>query len=194
MSKVKIAIFASGQGSNALNIIEHFKNHPQIEVGFVLSNRSDANVLIAAEKRGVPTFFVPNGAVEAGAELVEICRHASIDFIVLAGFLRKIPACLIASFPNRIMNIHPALLPKFGGAGMYGKHVHEAVFQAREVETGITIHFVNEVFDAGRKLAQFHCRVEATDTVNEIQQKVQLLEHMYFPVVIEKTILNYTHV
>lgn len=194
MSKLKIAIFASGQGSNALNIIEHFKNHAQIEVSFVLSNRSDANVLVAAEKLGVQTHFFPNDVFEEGKQVLEVCQKSAIDFIVLAGFLRKIPCDLIAAFPEKIINIHPSLLPKFGGAGMYGKHVHEAVFNAREHETGITIHFVNEVFDAGRKLAQFHCQIEATDTVSEIQQKVQLLEHMYFPVVIEKTILNYTHV
>lgn len=194
MSKIKIALFASGQGSNALNIIEHFKNHAQIEVGFVLSNRLDAPVLVSAEKLGVPTHFIPNDAVEDGKQLLELCQNSAIDFIVLAGFLRKIPSDLIAAFPEKIINIHPALLPKFGGAGMYGKHVHEAVFNAREKETGITIHFVNEVFDAGRKLAQFHCKVEETDTVNEIQRKVQRLEHAYFAVVIEKTILNYTHV
>lgn len=194
MSKIKIAIFASGQGSNALNIIEHFKNHAQIEVGFVLSNRLDAQVLVSAEKLGVPTHFLPNDVVEDGKQLLEVCQKSAIDFIVLAGFLRKIPSDLIAAFPEKIINIHPALLPKFGGAGMYGKHVHEAVFNAREKETGITIHFVNEVFDAGRKLAQFHCKVEETDKVTEIQRKVQRLEHAYFAVVIEKTILNYTHV
>lgn len=191
MSKSKIAIFASGQGSNALNIIAHFQDHPQIEVAFVLSNRVDAKVLEEAKKLGVQTKYFENSKVEDGQFITEICTSENIDFIVLAGYLRKIPDALIDYFQERIFNIHPALLPKFGGAGMYGKYVHEAVIGQKETETGISIHYVNSEFDSGRIIAQFRCKIAPEDTIAEIAQKVQQLEHAYFPVVIENTILNF---
>lgn len=194
MSKSRIAIFASGQGSNALNIIAHFKHHAEIEIAFVVSNKADAKVLDEAAKKGIPTLFFENAKVENGEFITDICLSRQIDFIVLAGYLRKIPVELINQYPERIFNIHPALLPKFGGAGMYGKFVHEAVLSQRETETGISIHYVNAEFDSGRILAQFRCQLSATDGLPEIQQKVQQLEHAYFPVVIEKTILNHRYV
>lgn len=190
MSKTKLAIFASGQGSNALNIIQYLIGHPSIEVAFVLSNRSDAKVLEEAQKLGVDVLHFENAQVENGDFITDVCTSRDIDFIVLAGYLRKIPEGLINRYPERIFNIHPALLPKFGGAGMYGKFVHEAVIGGKETETGITIHYVNSEFDSGRIIAQFRCLVEPEDNVAEIAHKVQQLEHAYFPVVIEKTILN----
>lgn len=190
MLKANIAIFASGQGSNALNLIHHFESHPEIHVKFVLSNKSDAKVLEEAQKLGVQTFSFSNAEVENGDFISKFCFDQQIDFIVLAGYLRKIPPALIAQFPTHIFNIHPALLPKFGGAGMYGKHVHEAVLLNQEKETGITIHFVNEDFDSGEKIAQFHCDLDENETIETIQQKVQALEQAYFPMVIEETILK----
>jgi phosphoribosylglycinamide formyltransferase-1 len=190
MLKANIAIFASGQGSNALNLIRYFESHNEIHVQFILSNKSDAKVLEDAQKLGVQTVSFSNSEVENGDFITQYCVSQQIDFIVLAGYLRKIPAALIAQFPNHIFNIHPALLPKFGGAGMYGKHVHEAVLLNKENETGITIHLVNEDFDAGEKIAQFHCDLAEDETVETIQQKVQALEQAYFPMVIEATILK----
>jgi phosphoribosylglycinamide formyltransferase-1 len=194
MSKIRIALFASGQGSNALNIIAHFQGHPDIEVAFVLSNKADAPVLLSAEALGVTGLHYDNDQVGDGIFLTEVCRNQQIDIIVLAGYLRLVPAELIRSYPEHIFNIHPALLPKFGGAGMYGNFVHAAIREAGESETGITIHYVDEAFDSGRILAQMYCRVEAADGLEEIRQKVQALEHAYYPVTIEKTILNHRHV
>jgi phosphoribosylglycinamide formyltransferase-1 len=194
MLKAKIALFASGQGSNALNIIQHFESHPSIDVQFVLSNKQDAQVIEAANNRGVQTFCFSNAEVEDGGFMTQFCNEQAIDYIILAGFLRKIPQQLIQAFPARIINIHPALLPKFGGSGMYGKHVHMAVLANREVETGITIHYVDEAFDSGKKIAQFYCEVLPSDTVESVQQKVQKLEQNYFPMVLEKTILTQGHV
>lgn len=190
MLKAKIALFASGQGSNALNIIQHFESHPSICVQFVLSNKQDAKVIAEAKKKGVQTYCFTNSEVEDGDFITNFCTNQGIDYIILAGFLRKIPAQLIHAFPNRIINIHPALLPKFGGQGMYGNHVHRAVLAQDEVETGITIHFVDEAFDSGSKIAQFYCAIDASDTVDSVLQKVQQLEQRYFPIVVEKTILS----
>lgn len=176
-----------------MNIIAHFKDHADIEIAFVLSNRPDAKVLGEAAKLGVETLHFENAKVEDGAFLTAVCVERGIDYIVLAGYLRKIPEALIDRYPEKIFNIHPALLPKFGGAGMYGKFVHEAVLSQQETETGISIHYVNAEFDSGRIIAQFRCLLSPEDTVLEIAQKVQQLEHAYFPVVIEKTILIQRH-
>jgi len=189
-----MAVFASGQGSNALNIIAHFKAHPQIEVAFVLSNKADAPVLRAAAAEGIPGLHYDNQQVSDGDFLTQVCRHKAVDFIVLAGYLRLVPAGLIRNYAERIFNIHPALLPKFGGAGMYGNFVHAAVRQANETTSGITVHYVDEVFDAGRIIAQMRCQVLATDSPDDIRTKVQALEHAYYPVIIEKTILNHRYV
>lgn len=194
MSKTKIAIFASGTGTNALNIISHFKHHPGIEVAFVLSNKATSGILKSASEAGIETFHFENEQVENGIFISDFCNTHTVDFIVLAGYLRLIPEQLIKKYPERIFNIHPALLPKFGGTGMYGKYVHEAVLAQQEQETGITIHYVNQHFDSGRIIAQFHCALDKNDTLADIQRKVQLLEHAYFPIVIEKTILNQPHV
>ena len=194
MSKSRIALFASGQGSNAINIIRYFKAHASIEVAFVLSNKAGAAVLEKAAAMGVPVLSFDNAQVEDGDFIADVCLSHGVEYIVLAGYLRKVPEILIRHYPDRIFNIHPALLPKFGGAGMYGRFVHEAVIAQKEPETGISIHYVNEEFDSGRIIAQFRCRIAPEDTLDDFLRKVQMLEHAYFPAVIEKTILNHPDV
>ncbi len=190
MQKKRIAIFASGKGSNALNIIDHFSDHKNIEVAVVITNKSEAPVVQNAKNKGVEVICLSNESAADASLLIDICSDHHVDFIVLAGYLRKIPAAFVSHFQDRIINIHPALLPKFGGKGMYGDFVHEAVLANEEKETGITIHFVNEQFDEGRILAQFYCPVSIGDTLEEIRKRVQQLEQRYFPIVIEQTILN----
>lgn len=188
MVKRRLALFASGTGSNALKIMDHFSTHPEIEIGFLLSNKKDAPVVQASAAKNVKVITMTNEEVANGLLLIETCVQEKIDYIILAGFLRKIPTPLIHHFSDKIINIHPALLPKHGGQGMYGKFVHEAVIKNKDTETGITIHYVNEHFDEGRIIAQFHCSVELTDTVETVQSKIQQLEHAYFSFVIEQTI------
>lgn len=190
MQKKRIAIFASGKGSNALNIIDHFKGHSSIEVAVVLTNRKDAPVIQSADEKGVHVISLDNELVADAAALINSCRSLGAEYIVLAGYLRKIPAAFISEYQDRIINIHPALLPKFGGQGMYGDKVHEAVLRNMESETGITIHYVNENFDEGRIIAQFYCPVFENDSIETIRERVQRLEHNYFPYVIEQTILS----
>ncbi len=190
MEKTRIALFASGKGSNAEKIIQYFKYHKTIEVSTVFSNNASAGVINIAHNEAVAVRVFSNLEIENGEKLVHELTALSINVIVLAGFLRKIPACLINTFPNLIINLHPALLPKFGGKGMYGKHVHAAVKNARETQTGITIHLVNEKYDEGNYLAQFFTPISPSDSAEIIEQKVQRLEHLYFPVVIEKYILS----
>ena len=191
MTKIKLALFASGSGSNAINIIDHFSNHPSIEIGFILSNKKEAPIVEKAQKKGVKVFVFSNDEVADGNFLSQVCLNNEIHFIVLAGYLRKIPVELLQNYSEKMINLHPALLPKFGGQGMYGNNVHKAVVEAKETETGITIHFVNEHFDKGRMIAQFYCALNQIDTVEMVQAKVQRLEHAYFPIVIEKTILAF---
>lgn len=192
MKKHRIALFVSGAGSNALNIATYFNAHPTIAVGLLLSNNASSPVLVDCEKMKIPFVIVNNSEAADGAHLLAICNEHQIDTIILAGYLRLIPLPFIQAFSNRIINIHPALLPKFGGKGMYGNRVHEAVLADKSTESGITIHLVNEHFDEGRKLAQFYCAVEAKDTVESLRKKVQQLEHAYYPLVIEQT-LNFEH-
>ena len=188
MVHTRIALFASGNGSNALNIIDFFSGNPSISIAFVLSNKPDAPVLRGAAEKGVRTFACSNEEAADEQYLLDLCQRESVDYVILAGYLRKVPAGLIAAYPERILNIHPSLLPKFGGKGMYGSHVHRAVLDAGETESGITVHLVNEEFDRGTILAQFRCEVTKNDTVESLQQKIQYLEHRYFPEVIAKTI------
>jgi len=189
MNQKRLAIFASGNGSNALNIIEYFEHNSKVEIAFVLSNSAHAKVLHLAQKKGVLAITCSNDEVANENFLVDLCKKQSVDFIILAGFLRKIPAHFIQNYPERIINIHPSLLPKYGGKGMYGNFVHQAVIENKENETGITIHFVNEEFDKGKIIAQFSTKVSESDSVFEVQQNVQQLEHTYFAQTIEKTIL-----
>ena len=189
MQTINICIFASGKGSNAINIVRHLETHPAINVVFILSNKKEALVVETAEKLGVKVITCSNQEVDTPAFLTAICSEYSVDYVVLAGFLRKIPLDLINMYENRMINVHPSLLPKYGGAGMYGDHVHKAVLANKEKETGITIHYVTEEFDQGKHIAQFHTQLNETDSLETIQHKIHQLEQAYFPFVIEQTIL-----
>jgi phosphoribosylglycinamide formyltransferase-1 len=189
--KRKLAIFASGSGTNAKNIIAYFEDHESIEVRVLVCNNPRAKVLDIASEMCINNMLITNEQADDGNFLVEEMRFLRVDYIVLAGYLRKIPQKLIKIYPNRILNIHPSLLPKFGGKGMYGKHVHEAVLANEEVETGITIHWVNEDFDSGKILAQYVVPLTGKETAKVIQNKVHQLELQHFPQVIENAILNH---
>ena len=182
----RIAIFASGSGTNAEKIIQHFKNSELAEVSLIVSNKKDAFVLKRAETIGIATKLIKGKKELASLEFAEFLQEEKIDLIVLAGFLMLIPTILIAYFPDRIINIHPALLPKYGGKGMYGNFVHQAVFDAKEKKTGITIHYVNAQYDEGTIIAQESCKLEVEDSVETISKKVRGLEHTYYPLIIEK--------
>lgn len=190
MLKKRIAIFASGTGSNAINLIRYFEKSNSIEVGFVLSNKSNAPIVDSATELGIPVKCFTNEEVSNGDFLTDLCISENIDWVILAGYLRLIPPALIEKFSDRIINLHPSLLPKYGGKGMFGSNVHKAVLENKEVETGITVHFVNQEFDKGQIIAQFHCKLNPSDTLSSVQKKIQFLEHNYLPVVIENTI-NY---
>lgn len=187
---LKIAILASGSGSNAENIISYFRNHPDFEFPVILSNKSEAFVHQRAKSLQIPSFTFPKVEFEQGTPILDLLKSYEIDSIVLAGFLLKIPQILIDNFPNKIINIHPALLPKYGGKGMYGSKVHEAVKNAGETESGITIHYVNENYDEGNIIFQAKCKLLPTDTADNIAEKVHALEYEYFPKIIEKTYLK----
>ncbi|MFD2033629.1 phosphoribosylglycinamide formyltransferase [Belliella marina] len=180
----KIAILASGSGSNAEKIMEYFQDSEIAQISLIASNKKDAFVLERAKKFDVPTFIFNKADLEAGL-LTRMLLGLEVDLVVLAGFLLKIPENLIRSFPDKIVNIHPALLPKYGGKGMYGMHVHQAVKAAKDEETGITIHLVNENYDEGKVVFQAGVEVQESDTPEDIAQKVHELEHKYFPNVIE---------
>jgi phosphoribosylglycinamide formyltransferase 1 len=180
----KIAIFASGSGSNAQKIIETFQDNPQVEVSLILSNKSDAYVLERARNFQIKSLVFDRPIFYETSQIVDLLKANQIDLIVLAGFLWLIPQNLIQAFPNQIINIHPALLPKYGGKGMYGMKVHEAVYQNRETETGITIHYVNEKYDEGKIILQAKCDLSPEDTPETIAQKIHQLEYQYFPQVI----------
>jgi phosphoribosylglycinamide formyltransferase-1 len=185
----RIAIFASGSGTNAENIIRHFKNHPQIEAAMLMSNKSDAYALTRASNLGIPIGVFTRPEFLSGS-VSESLEKLGITHIVLAGFLWLIPENLTQKFPNRIINIHPSLLPAFGGKGMYGTRVHEAVKAAGANETGITIHLVNEHYDEGRILFQAKCSISDADTPEDIAQKVHALEYRHYPKIIENWILQ----
>jgi phosphoribosylglycinamide formyltransferase-1 len=181
----KIAIFASGSGSNAENIIRFFAEKPEFSF-LIVSNKKDAYVFARAENLSVPSFFFPKEDFVSGEKILNFLQANQVDFIVLAGFLLKIPEILTKSYPNKIVNIHPALLPKYGGRGMYGEKVHRAVQAAGETESGITIHYVNENYDEGNIIFQAKCTVAPTDTPENIAEKVHRLEYEWFPKIIEK--------
>ncbi len=183
-----IAIFVSGNGTNCENIIRHFDGNPDIHVKLVLSNRTDAYALVRAASLGVPTVVMDKTTFRDEQSLTDMMERHDIDFIVLAGFLLMIPPFLIARYPRRIINIHPALLPKYGGKGMYGHHIHEAVKANGETETGITIHYVSEVCDGGEIIFQARTEVLPEDSPEDIAAKVGRLEQQHYPLVIEKTI------
>ena len=186
--KKNIAIFASGSGSNTENIIRYFRENEAIQVSLVLSNRSDAYVLERAHRLGVPCNVFPKEDWMAGDEILAVLQEYHIDFVVLAGFLVRVPDLLLHAYPNKIINIHPALLPKFGGKGMYGDRVHEAVVAAGEKESGITIHYINEHYDEGNTVFQTACPVLPTDSPEDVAKKVHALEYEHFPRVIERVL------
>jgi phosphoribosylglycinamide formyltransferase-1 len=185
----QIAIFASGAGSNARQIIRHFRNHPTVRISLIVCNKPGAGVLQIAEDENIPTLMLEKDTFFRGDGYVGSLKEAGIDFIILAGFLWKIPNTLIKAYPGKIVNIHPALLPKYGGKGMYGAHVHEAVIAAGEKESGITIHYVDEHYDHGQTIFQSTVAIDPTDTPETLAAKIHQLEHKYYPVVIEE-ILN----
>ena len=184
--KRKIAIFASGTGSNALNLITYFSEHPLAEVVLLVSNNPNAGALQHAARLNVPSAVFDKAAFNRPEIILSCLQQHGIDLIVLAGFLLHIPTFLVEAFPQSIINLHPALLPKFGGKGMYGMHVHRAVKEAGETLTGITKHYINEHYDEGMIIAQYSCPVEADDTPETIAQKVHRLEYRYYPLVIEQ--------
>jgi formyltetrahydrofolate-dependent phosphoribosylglycinamide formyltransferase len=185
-----IAIFASGAGSNAEKIIQHLKEHISIKVSLVVCNKPGAGVLAVAEANGIPSLVIEKERFFRGDAYVPVLQELSIRFVVLAGFLWKVPTALIDAYPGKIINIHPALLPKYGGKGMYGMKVHEAVIAAREKESGITIHYVNEHFDEGEHIFQATCQIEEADTPETLAQKIHALEHAHFPIVVERLLVN----
>jgi phosphoribosylglycinamide formyltransferase-1 len=187
-----IAIFASGSGTNAENIAEYFKHHVEVSIKLVLSNKKDAYVLERAKKFNIPTFVFNKEMFYQTDEVTGILKKNRIDLIVLAGFLWLVPTNILKAYPNRIVNIHPALLPKYGGKGFYGMSVHEAVIQSGDKESGISIHYVNEHYDAGEVIFQAKCPVEPDDTPESLAQKIHKLEYEWFPKVIESIIKSPT--
>jgi len=181
----QIAIFASGSGTNAARIIDHFHNHPGIRVNLVVCNKPGAGVLDIAARKDVPTLIIEKEPFFRGDAYVGELRARGIGFIVLAGFLWKIPSALVQAFPRKIINIHPALLPRYGGKGMYGRFVHEAVIAAGDSESGITIHYVDELYDHGEPIFQAKIFVEKGDTPETLAKKVHGLEYEHFAQIIE---------
>jgi phosphoribosylglycinamide formyltransferase-1 len=186
----RIAILASGSGSNAEKIINYFENKASIRVDLLLTNNPQAGVIERGRKLGIPVIIFDKKSFSKTDKIVDILKRQQIDWVILAGFLWLIPANLIKAYPNKIINIHPALLPKYGGKGMWGHFVHEAVHASKDTESGITIHFVNENYDEGEVIFQAKCDIEDGDTPADIAAKVQVLEHRHFPEVIEKLILE----
>jgi len=189
-NKIRLAVFASGSGTNAEAIMKRFSRHQHIEVVLIVTNRSEAGVIKRADSFDVETIYLPKSRFENETEILQILSEKGVDWIILAGWLLLIPPYLVLKFPGRIINVHPALLPKFGGKGMYGRHVHEAVKNANEMESGISIHFVNEKFDEGAIIEQFRVNLEHSDSAEEIERKVRELELSHYASVIEKVVLS----
>ncbi|WP_304235441.1 phosphoribosylglycinamide formyltransferase [Jiulongibacter sediminis] len=185
-SKKRIAIFASGSGSNAETITRYFEKNDNVIVSLFLTNNAEAGVIKRGKRLGVPTVVFSKKNFSERDDVVKILENLHIDFVVLAGFLWLIPESLIKAYPNKIINIHPALLPKYGGKGMWGHFVHEAVVENKEKESGITIHFVNEHYDEGEVIFQASCEVTSSDTPEDVARKVQVLEHEHFPRIVEE--------
>lgn len=187
MENIRLAIFVSGGGTNCENIIRHFQGNEHVSIPIVVSSSADAYAITRAHNLGVATTVITRKQLNEEPDRV-FAATDGCDYIILAGFLPKVPEYLIERFPNRIINIHPALLPKFGGKGMWGHHVHEAVKAAGETESGITIHYVNAELDQGEHIAQYSTPLSPDDTAEDIADKVHVLEMKYFPNVIEKVI------
>ena len=185
----KIAIFASGSGTNAENISNYFSAHQNIKIQLILSNQKNAFVIERAKKLNIKSVVFNRDDLYKNNSVINILQDNNIDLIVLAGFLWLIPNKLIIAFQNKIINIHPALLPKYGGKGMYGDKVHKTVIENKEQESGITIHLVNEKYDEGKIIKQAKCKVENNDTANSLAQKIHKLEYKYYPTVIENFLI-----
>ncbi len=181
-----LAVFASGAGSNTQKIVDYFRNHPSIRVSLVVSNKPAAGVLQIASHEGIPSLVLEREPFFTSGTYADLLKDQGIGFIVLAGFLWKVPASLIEAFPRQIINIHPALLPKWGGKGMYGNAVHEALLRAGETESGITIHYVDDQYDHGQTILQVRCPVEPADTTETLANRIHALEHYHYPRTIEK--------
>jgi len=188
--KHRLAVFASGAGSNAKKIIEYFGKSNAVEVALIVCNKPDAGVLVIAEISNIPYILIDKERFFRGDHYLDELKKEEIDFIILAGFLWKLPSELIKAYPNKIINIHPALLPKYGGKGMYGQFVHETVIKAEEKESGITIHFVDELYDHGKHILQVTCPVLPGDTPEMLAKRIHQLEYEYYPKVIEEVIKN----
>ena len=191
----RFAIFVSGNGSNCEQLIRHFSQSAVARAVLVVSSRADAYALVRAERLGVPTAIVPKAQLADADQVLPLLRRYDVQFVVLAGFLPLVPDYLIEAFPRRIINIHPALLPKYGGKGMWGHHVHEAVKAAGETETGMTVHYVTPVCDGGEIIAQYRVALSPDDSADDIARKENQLELMYYPLVLEnlfKTLTNTT--
>ena len=186
----KIAIFASGSGSNAENIFNYFKNNDDVSISLILTNNPKAGVIERANRLNIPSIVFDKNAFKNTNEIVDLLQENNIDLIVLAGFLWLIPENLIEAFSNKIVNIHPALLPKYGGKGMFGDNVHKAVVENKEPESGITIHFVNQHYDDGTVIFQAKCKVLPTDTFEDVASKIHALEYEHFPKVIADLLLT----
>jgi len=184
----RIAIFASGSGSNAQKIAEYFSARTDIEVSLILTNNPEAGVIQRARKFHIPVVIFDRKTFYETGRILKLLKNEGIDLIVLAGFMMLIPDFLVQGYVDKMINIHPALLPKYGGKGMYGSFVHEAVVAAKEKESGITIHFVNEHYDEGNVIFQTTCEVLETDTADDVAEKIHALEHYHFPRVIDEVI------
>jgi len=186
----KLAIFASGSGSNAENICNYFASHSDILVVLICTNKRDAFIVKRAEKLNIPVIFITKTELTNFDDLHKKLQNTKVDFIILAGFLLKLPTIMVEKYPNRILNIHPSLLPKYGGRGMYGNAVHKAVLGNKETESGISIHFVNQNYDKGELILQEKCSVSANETLETLTAKIHQLEQKYFPLTIEKALKN----
>ena len=186
-TRKNIAIFISGKGSNAKNIINYFNGSEKINVKFVFSTKENPSMAEFCLKMGIG-FFISQNQTDLSTQQMELCTNHNIDWVILAGYLKKITPELIEHVSQKIINIHPALLPDFGGKGMYGTHVHAAVLEANSKTSGITIHLVNEVFDQGKILMQYTCEVEKNETVSSLEQKIRELEMRYFPEAISRIV------
>jgi formyltetrahydrofolate-dependent phosphoribosylglycinamide formyltransferase len=185
---INVAIFASGAGSNAQKLIDHFKGNSDIKIALIVCNKPGAGVLTIAEKEEIPALLIEKEQFFRGNAYVDELKQHNVDFIVLAGFLWKVPVALIQAFSQSIINIHPALLPNYGGKGMYGRFVHEAVITAKEKESGISIHYVDELYDHGQLIFQARCIIDETDTADSLAQKIHALEHEHYPIIVEKVV------
>jgi phosphoribosylglycinamide formyltransferase-1 len=188
--KVEIALFASGSGSNVENIVEYFSKSTQIEICCILCNKENAYVIERAKRLKIDYLLFNKPDFHESDKVLNYLKQKNADLIVLAGFLWLIPNNLIKIFPNKIINIHPALLPKYGGKGMYGKAVHQAVHANKEKKTGITIHYVNEIYDEGQIISQKSVKIDSNDTPDSIASKVHELEYRFYPTIIEKIALT----